>query len=171
MKLSAIKNRKGVTSISALALIGVISIGQSGAFIASADVVSDVTTITSVECLATSEYLVTVRGNFPTPLTEVAVNYANLDRPLWTQTATTISARVPALGAKPYIVLLQYGNISFATADVVCAGVAVAPAEETTEDGGLLPDTGSNNYNSLVAGLGLALVGVTGLLRRKSVNL
>jgi LPXTG-motif cell wall-anchored protein len=170
MKLSAIKNRKGITSISALALIGVISIGQSGAFIASADVVSDVTTVTSTECTSTPNHLIVLTGNFPSPVTEVAVDYQFVDQALWTQTPTKISVRIPAGNSAPSMVLFMYGTGQFETLSVSCAGLG-GPNTDTTEDGGLLPDTGSNNYNSLVAGLGLALVGVTGLLRRKSVKL
>jgi LPXTG-motif cell wall-anchored protein len=169
MKLSSLRSRKGLGAISTMLLVGAIAMSQSGQFMAAADEVSTVTTITSAECSATSEYLLKLSGDFPTPISEVAVNYINIDHSLWTQSATQISVRVPAESAKPYIALLQFGNIEFVMADVVCAGY-ITPVEETTEDGGLLPDTGSNNYNYLATGLGLAFVGSAGLLRRKPVK-
>jgi LPXTG-motif cell wall-anchored protein len=54
-------------------------------------------------------------------------------------------------------------------ADINCAQFSTV-ADQTTEDGGLLPDTATSNYNFLFAGLGLALVGAIGLLRRKPIK-
>jgi LPXTG-motif cell wall-anchored protein len=41
---------------------------------------------------------------------------------------------------------------------------------DTTEDGGLLPDTATNNYNYLVIGIGLMFAAGVALLRRRTVK-
>ena len=161
----SIKRGKGLNSISALLLVGVLSISQSGQFMASAAE----TTIATIDCSATSEYLLKINGTFPTQLSNVAIDYVNIAPTMWSQSATEILVRVPGTNPKPGNLIFYYGDAQYQMKDFNCAQYATT-ATETTEDGGLLPDTATNNYNYLAAGLVLALVGAVGLLRRKAVK-
>jgi LPXTG-motif cell wall-anchored protein len=169
MKMLSIKRGKGLNSISALLLVGVLSISQSGQFMAAADEITEATTIATVDCSATSEYLLKISGNFPTQLNNVAIDYVNIAPSMWTQSASEILVRVPGTNPKPGNLILFYGTLQHEMVNVNCAQFATV-SDETTEDGGLLPDTATNNYNYLAAGLVLALVGAVGLLRRKAVK-
>ena len=169
MKMLSIKRGKGLNSISALLLVGVLSISQSGQFMAAADEITEATTIATIDCSATSEYLLKISGNFPTQLNNVAIDYVNIAPNMWTQSASEILVRVPGTNPKPSNLILFYGTLQHEMVNVNCAQFATV-ADETTEDGGLLPDTATNNYNYLAAGLVLALVGAVGLLRRKAVK-
>lgn len=169
MRMLAIKRGKGLNSISALLLVGVLSISQSGQFMAAADEITEATTIAKIDCSATSEYLLKISGNFPTQLNNVAIDYVNIAPNMWTQSASEILVRVPGTNPKPGNLIFYYGDAQYQMKDFNCAQYATT-ATETTEDGGLLPDTATNNYNYLAAGLVLALVGAVGLLRRKAVK-
>jgi LPXTG-motif cell wall-anchored protein len=168
MKMLSIKRGKGLNSISAVLLVGVLSISQSGQFMAAADVSSE-TTIATKNCSTTSEYLLRLTGNFPTPVTDVAIDYVNIAPTMWSQSASEILVRVPGTNPKPGNLIFYYGNSQYEMVDIDCAQYATT-ATDRTEDGGLLPDTATNNYNYLAAGLVLALVGAVGLLRRKAVK-
>jgi LPXTG-motif cell wall-anchored protein len=110
-----------------------------------------------------------VTGNFPTQVTDVAIDYVNIAPTMWSQTASEILVKVPGTNPKPGNLIFYYGDMQYEMVDVNCAQYATT-FRETTEDGGLLPDTATNNYNYLAAGLVLALVGAVGLLRRKAVK-
>lgn len=165
MKLSSLKNRKKIGSLSAIMLVGVIAVGQGGLSMASAD---DSTSVASTVCTSVSDYSIDLTGNFPTPVTDVAVNYVNIARTLWTQSATNVVVKVSANDPKPNNIIVFFGQENVMV-DVVCSAITT-PVADTTETGGTLPSTGSNNYNYLVAGIGLALVGTSGLLRRKPIQ-
>ena len=169
MKMLSIKRGKGLNSISALLLVGVLSVGQSGQFMAAAEELPLATTISTIDCSATSEYLLKINGTFPTQLSNVAIDYVNIAPTMWSQSATEILVRVPGTNPKPGNLIFYYGDAQYQMKDFSCAQYATT-ATETTEDGGLLPDTATNNYNYLAAGLVLALVGGVGLLRRKAVK-
>ena len=165
MKISSLKNRKSISSFAAIMLVGVIAVGQGSLFSASAD---ESTLVTSGVCTSVSGYSIDLTGNFPTPITDVAVNYVNIARTLWTQSATNVVVKVSASDPQPNHVIVFFGQENVMV-DVVCSAIT-NPVAETTEDGGTLPNTGSNNYNYLVAGIGLSLVGARGLLRRKPIQ-
>lgn len=169
MKMLSIKRGKGLNSISALLLVGVLSISQSGQFMAAAEELPLTTSIATIDCSATSEYLLRLTGNFPIPVTDVAIDYVNIAPTMWSQSASEILVRVPGTNPKPGNLIFYYGDAQYQMKDVNCAQYATT-ATETTEDGGLLPDTATNNYNYLATGLVLALVGAFGLLRRKAVK-
>jgi LPXTG-motif cell wall-anchored protein len=169
MKMLSIKRGKGLNSISALLLVGVLSISQSGQFMAAADEITEATTIATKNCSTTSEYLLRLTGNFPTPVTDVAIDYVNIAPTMWSQSASEILVRVPGTNPKPGNLIFYYGNSQYEMVDIDCAQYATT-ATDRTDDGGLLPDTATNNYNYLAAGLVLALVGAVGLLRRKAVK-
>ena len=168
MKLSSLKNRRGIGSFSALILVGVIAVGQGGLFAASAD---ESSSVTSSVCTSVNDYSITLTGNFPTPVTDVAVNFVNIPRTSWTQTATDVVVKVAASNpSTPNNLIVYYGtSLEYLSVDVSCAAITTS-TPDPTEDGGTLPNTGSNNYNYLVAGIGLALVGTRGLLRRKPIQ-
>jgi LPXTG-motif cell wall-anchored protein len=168
MKLSSLKNRKSISSISAIMLAGAIAVGQSGLFIAAAD---DTTSVTSAVCTSVNDYSVKLTGNFPEPVTFILVNYVDIARSQWSQTATSVVIKTPGgITRAPYNLIVYYGlSTAYLSVDVSCDEITTL-SPDTTEDGGLLPDTGSNNYNYLATGLGLAFVGSAGLLRRKPVK-
>ena len=169
MKMLSIKRVKGLNSISALLLVGVLSISQSGQFMAAAEELPLITSIATIDCSSTSEYLLKLTGTFPTRLSNVAIDYVNIAPSMWSQSATEILVRIPGSDPKPGNLIFYYGDSQYQMMDVNCAQYATTAAE-TTEDGGLLPDTATSNYNYLAAGLALALVGTIGLLRRKPIK-
>jgi LPXTG-motif cell wall-anchored protein len=163
--IAIIRNKKVLGSLSTMLLVGAFAVSQSSNIMASAD---ENTLVVSSVCTSTSDYSINLTGTFLTPATDVAINYVNIARSYWTQTATTFAIKVPGSQTKPYSLTIYFGTTP-ETMDVTCPDLSTA-AVDTTEDGGVLPATGSNNYNYLVAGLGIALVGARGLLRRKSVQ-
>jgi len=165
---------KKVAFTAALLLSGVMAIGQSSIYTASADVISSVS---SANCSVTSDYQVTLTGNFSTPILNVWVDPefgAGIQLPTtsWSQTPTTVALKIPASSIKTFTIRTYNGGDVLAQVFSCTEAVVVTPpvTDTTTEDGGELPDTGSNNYNYLAAGIGLALVGARGLLRRKPIQ-
>lgn len=154
-------SRKSISSLSAILLVGVLAVGQGSLSLASAEGTPQVT---SAVCTHTSIYSIKLTGSFPSVITDIAVNYLTIDQVLWTQLQTEVVIQVSGADEAPSNLMIVYGG-EFLLVDVVC-GKATA----TTENGGTLPNTGSNNYNYLVAGIGLALFGTRGLLRRKLIQ-
>ena len=158
-------SRKSIGSLSAILLAGVLAVGQGSLFMASA---AETGSVDSAVCTSTSSYSINLTGNFPGLVTDVGVNYLNIPRALWTKSTTNILVKVPASDPTPEVLMVYFGE-EFLIVSVTCPAIT-GSATDTTEDGGELPDTGSNNYNYLVAGIGLALVGARGLLRRKPIQ-
>jgi LPXTG-motif cell wall-anchored protein len=165
MKVSAFNNKKVLGLLSVVLLVGAVAVSQSSNILASAD---ENTSVVSVVCTSTSDYSINLTGTFLTPATDVAINYVNIPRSFWTQSATDFVVKVPGSEIKPSGLIIYFGT-TYEIMNVTCPDL-LTPAIDTTEDGGILPATGSNNYNYLVAGLGIAFVGARGLLRRKPVQ-
>ena len=165
MNVSAFNNKKVLGLLSVMLLAGAVGVSQSSNILASAD---ENTVVVSSVCTSTTDYSINLTGTFLTPATDVAVNYVNIARSYWTQTATTFAIKVPGNQTKPYSLIIYFGTTP-EILDVTCPDL-LTPAIDATEDGGILPATGSNNYNYLVVGLGIAFVGARGLLRRKPVQ-
>jgi LPXTG-motif cell wall-anchored protein len=168
---SVLRKRFAITS---LLFVGVIAGNQLVAVAAEGPQTSSISSM-SVSNLAcsTSGYAVNLTGVFPELVTNVAVNDTNLAATSYTQTASNIAINIPGSSAKSFTITVYNGQDPVMASKVfTCVEpvVVILPPVEETEDGGLLPDTGSNNYNYLVAGIGLALFGSRSLLRRKLIQ-
>ena len=129
--------------------------------------------VTTATCTTASDYNVTLTGTFPTAVTDVAINYVNIARSSWTQTATTIVVRLPLSQVEPYNIIAYFGSgYEYMINTVNCATGTTTPAPVTppTENGGVLPNTASNNYNSLLLGSTLGLLGGLGLFARRRIQ-
>jgi LPXTG-motif cell wall-anchored protein len=170
------KGSKKAAFTAALLISGVMAIGQSSMYTAAAADV--ITSVSSANCSVTSDYRVTLTGSFSTPILNVWVQPEfgtdiQIPTTSWSQTPTTVALTIPASSAKVFTIRTYNGGEVLAQVFSCTETVVVTPPvtdTTTTEDGGELPDTGSNNYNYLVAGIGLALVGARGLLRRKPIQ-
>jgi len=171
MKLSSVRNKR--FAITSLLFVGVIAGNQFVAVAADGPQTSSISSM-SVANLAcsTSGYAVNLVGVFPEQVTNVAVNDVNLAATSYTQTASNIAINIPGSSEKSFSITVYNGQdpVMASKAFSCVEPVAVTPPPAATEDGGTLPDTGSNNYNYLVAGIGLALFGTSGLLRRKLIQ-
>ena len=171
MKLSSVRNKK--FAITSLLFVGVIASNQFVAVAADGPQTSSISSM-SVANLAcsTSGYAVNLVGVFPEQATNITVNGTNLAVTSWTQTASNITISIPSSSEKSFTITVYNGQDPIlATQNFKCIEpVAVTPPPAATETGGTLPNTGSNNYNYLVAGIGLVLFGTSGLLRRKLIQ-
>jgi len=126
-----------------------------------------VTSTSSSTCLASTDYQIKLIGNFPTPISNVAINYANIDKSFWVQSLGDLSIRMPFSSSKPSNVIVYFGDSSqYLMTEVVCPDYSI-PEQTATEKGGLLPTTATNNYNNLIGGITLIALGLGGLLIRR----
>lgn len=155
-----------------LSLAAVMAFTQSGMYMAAAD--DAITSVSKADCSVTAGYTVTLGGNFSTEISNVWANDIQIPVTDWSQSATAVVVKIPASATSTFMIRTYNGGAVLEKEFTCTAATVVTPpvtdAVDTTEDGGELPATGSNNYNYLVAGLGLALVGGRGLLRRKSIK-
>jgi type VI secretion system secreted protein VgrG len=155
---------------------------------------SEITSITSAECTTTNDYSVYVLGNFPSPITNIAVNTVNIPSSQWIQTLKQVEIKIPASNLKTFTIDIYNGRIPLlatqvftcTTPEVIIPAATPTPtpsptpeatesaiAQETvtaTETGGELPKTGSDYYNYLLLGAGLIALGVGGFFIRKRVQ-
>jgi LPXTG-motif cell wall-anchored protein len=167
---------KKITSRAALLLAGVMSLSLGG--ISAAQAEDLISSVSSANCSTTSGYTVTLGGNFTSPILNVWVQGETFDIQIpgtdWSQTPTSVVVKIPASASSTFMIRTYNGGAvlekEFKCTEAVVIVPPVTDTEDVTEDGGLLPDTATNNYNYLVAGLGLALVGSAGLLRRRVIK-
>lgn len=170
IKLSSVRNKR--FAVATLLFVGVIATNQFAAIAADGAQTSSISSMSvASQACSTAGYTVNLAGVFPELVTNIAVNDVNLDATSWTQTASNITVRIPGSAAQSFAVTVYNGQVPvLATQNFNCIAPVVVAPPVVTEDGGLLPDTGSNNYNYLVAGIGLALFGTRSLLRRKLIQ-
>lgn len=154
---------KKITSRAALLLAGVMSLSFGG--ISAAQAEDLISSVSSANCSTSSDYTITLSGSFSTPISNIWADDIQIPYTDWTQSPTMVSVKIPASATKSFIILIWNGSTALEK-EFNCT----AETEDVTEDGGLLPDTATNNYNYLAAGLGLALVGSAGLLRRRVIK-
>jgi LPXTG-motif cell wall-anchored protein len=163
---------KKITSRAALLLAGVMSLSFGG--ISAAQAEDLISSVSSANCSTSSDYTITLSGSFSTPIYNIWANDIQIPLTDWTQSPTTLSVKIPASATTSFIIRTYNGGAVLEKEFTCTAAVVIAPpvieTEDVTEDGGLLPDTATNNYNYLAAGLGLALVGSAGLLRRRVIK-
>jgi hypothetical protein len=155
-----------------LSLAAVMAFTQSGMNMAAA--ADAITSVSKADCSVTAGYTVTLGGNFTSPIFNVWANDVQIPAADWSQSATAVVVKIPASATSTFMIR-TYNDGAVLEKEFTCtAATVIAPpvtdAVDETEDGGLLPDTATNDYNYLVAGLGLALVGARGLLRRRSIK-
>jgi len=136
---------------------------------------STISSISSSECTTTSDYTAYIAGYFPTQVTNIAVNGNNIPSSRWTQNIGQIAVNLPASGNKSFTIDIYNGKTPLLPTQVfLCTEPATilpipTPVIET-EVGGELPVTGSNDYNYLLIGAGLALLGGIGVAIRRRVR-
>ena len=161
-------------AITSLLFVGVMAGNQFIAVAADGPQTSSISSMSIKEGACwNAGYTANIAGSFPVAVTGVVVNGVNLASTDWTQTASNIAVNIPGSSASSFTVQVLNGQTPLlATQSFSCVGsfIVVSGPTTETESGGLLPDTGSNNYNYLVAGIGLALLGSSGLLRRKLIQ-
>jgi hypothetical protein len=129
-----------------------------------------VTSINNSSCLASTNYQINLSGNFPTPISNVAINYANIDKSFWVQSLTNLSISIPFDYLKPSNVIVYFGDSTqYIMTEVDCPEFSI-PEQTATEKGGLLPTTATNNYNNLIGGITLIALGLGGLLIRRRLQ-
>jgi LPXTG-motif cell wall-anchored protein len=172
MKISALNSKRGLGILSVL-FVGIIAGNQYLAVAAEGIQTSSISSMSvSNTACTTSGYSVTLTGSFPEVVTNIAVSDNNLAPTSWVQSATTIQINGAVSTAKTVTIQVFNGQVPLlAVQSFNCVEpIVVAPPVTETETGGELPDTGSNNYNYLLAGVGLAFAGSTGLMRRKQLQ-
>lgn len=146
---------------------------------------SEITFVTTADCTTTEDYWVYLVGNFPSPVTNIAVNTVNIPANRWTQTISQVGIRIPASDQKTFTIDVYNGRAPLlATQVFTCLAPEVratatptptptATVEETetvTETGGELPKTGSDSYNFLLIAAALVALGAGGFVLRKRVT-
>jgi hypothetical protein len=148
--------------------------------------------VTSTLCISTTEYKVSLIGNFPDLITAVSVNGVHIAASRWSQTDHRVVVTVPAGSPAQFSVALLVNDkaiapvenfdcapIAFVEPVVVVTPtptpVATTPAggldvETPTVDGGTLPNTAGEGYTYLLAGLVLLGLGSGGMLVRKNLQ-
>lgn len=136
---------------------------------------STISSISSSECTTTSDYTAYIAGYFPTQVTNIAVNGNNIPASRWTQNIGQVTVNLPASSNKSFTIDIYNGRTPLLPTQVfLCtepATILPVPTPVTeTKVGGELPVTGSNDYNFLVIGAGLALLGGVGVAIRRRVR-
>jgi LPXTG-motif cell wall-anchored protein len=169
--LSGIKSNKKRNYFGASILaIGIVVLTQGGISTAQAD---EITSVSSANCSVTAAYTVTLNGNFSSTISNVWASDVQLATTDWIQTPTSVVATIPASSVKSFTMMVYNGG-PVLTQEFTCTDAVVStPVEEdpvVTEDGGALPATGTNNYNSLAAGLGLVVISGSLLYRSRLIT-
>jgi LPXTG-motif cell wall-anchored protein len=164
------KNKKRNLLGASILAIGIVALTQGGVNTAQAE---EITSVSSANCSTTEGYTVTLTGNFGQTIYNVWANDYQVPLTDWTQTTTSVVAKIPASTVKTFSFKIYNGG-TILEKDFTCTDSVVAvPVDEdpvVTEDGGTIPSTATNNYNSLAAGLGLVGIGGTVLYRRRLIT-
>ena len=137
---------------------------------------SSIASINNAVCSATTGYIATLTGIFPTPIANIAINGNNVASDRWTQTATTVAVQIPPTDTKTFTIDVYNGltpmlaSQTFLCTEAVVVPVVVpteVPLVTPTETGGELPKTSTNEYNYLLAGIAVSFLGASGVLLRK----
>jgi hypothetical protein len=136
---------------------------------------SSISSISSSECTTTSDYTAYIAGYFPSQVQNVAVNGNNIPTSRWTQNIGQIAVNLPASTNKSFTMDIYNGRTPLLPTQVfLCiepATILPIPTPVTeTEVGGELPITAGNDYNFLIIGAGVALLGAIGLAIRRRVR-
>lgn len=144
---------------------------------------SEITFVTTADCTTTEDYWVYLVGNFPSPVTNIAVNAVNIPSNRWTQTISQVGVRIPASDQKTFTIDVYNGRTPMlATQVFTCLTPevretasptptpTVEESETVTETGGELPTTGTDSYTFLLIGAALVVLGAGGFILRKRVS-
>ena len=134
---------------------------------------SSISSINSGVCSTTDEYSAVLTGNFPTRISNVAVNGLNIAASRWLQSIDSVTVTLPASEARSFEISLYNGRTPLLPPQTfICIEpiAEVIPSETTTERGGELPTTGTSNYTILAAAAGLAALGGAGVFLRRRVT-
>lgn len=158
---------------------------------------SSITGISSSTCTTTEDYIAYLSGSFPSKISNIAVNGTNVASYFWVQSETQVALTLPASASKNITIEVYNGRVPILKQQNFICSVPVievvvatptptptatptptptpTPVEEivtaetvtATEEGGRLPDTGSNSFNYLLIGGGLLVLGSSGFLLRR----
>jgi LPXTG-motif cell wall-anchored protein len=144
---------------------------------------SEITFVTTADCTTTEDYWVYLVGNFPSPVTNIAVNAVNIPANRWTQTISQVGIRIPASDQKTFTIDVYNGRTPMLATQVftcltpevreTASPTPTPTVEETetvTETGGELPKTGTDSYTYLLIGAALVALGAGGFVLRKRVT-
>lgn len=128
---------------------------------------SVITNVPVMQCSPTASYKGVIEGIFLSPVTSILIDGSAIDSSKWVQSRFEISITMPASTKKSFTVQLANGleGRAFVQQTLSCTDAAVTP----TESGGTIPRTATNNYNNLLGGVVLILLGSIGVLLRKRV--
>lgn len=167
------RTSKKITLSAVVLIAGVMAFGQGGMSAASA-ADDAITSVSAANCSVTTGYSVTLTGTFPTKIENVWANEIQIPVGSWAQTLTTVVLAIPASSVKTFTIRTYNGGAvlakDFTCTDPVVVVPPVVDPVDATEDGGLLPDTATNNYNYLVIGIGLMFAAGAALLRRRTIR-
>jgi LPXTG-motif cell wall-anchored protein len=113
-----------------------------------------------------------ILGVFPERVTNIKINNIDLAVTNWTQTDSYISINIPGSTETRFAITVENGQLPMLATQIFnCVDPSgLTPPVTETETGGEIPDTATNNYNFLIAGIVLAFVGSLGLIRRKQLK-
>ena len=138
---------------------------------------SEITFVTTADCTTTEDYWVYLVGNFPSPVTNIAVNAVNIPANRWTQTISQVGVRIPASDKKTFTIdVYNCRTPMLATQVFTCLTPEVretaspTPTPTVEETGGELPKTGTDSYTFLLIGAALVALGAGGFVLRKRVT-
>jgi LPXTG-motif cell wall-anchored protein len=111
-------------------------------------------------------YAGVIEGIFISPITSVVINGVAINSSTWVQSRFEVTIAMPPSTKKTFTVSLLNGLDPVMVQETLyCEGAEVLP----TETGGSIPSTGTNNYNNLLGGIALVMVGSIGVLFRKRI--
>lgn len=162
--------KKSFMAISSIALaLGILVITPSISNAAGAQD-SVITDLVSPVCSTTTGYIANIEGIFPSPVTKITINGSSISPTRWEQTLINIAVAIPATTQKTFKIAIYNGLTPSLTAQAFTCGKLASVVNDNTEIGGVLPNTATNNYNNLLIGFTLSLLGMGGILMRKRVN-
>jgi LPXTG-motif cell wall-anchored protein len=129
---------------------------------------SVITNVPVMQCSSTASYEGVIEGIFLSPITSIIIDGSAIPSSQWVQSRFEISITMPPSTKKSFTVNLANGleGRALVQQTLSCTdGVVVA-----TESGGRLPNTATSNYNNLLGGVVITLVGGIGMLFRKRIS-
>jgi LPXTG-motif cell wall-anchored protein len=132
---------------------------------------SKITSISTSACSDTAGYTVNIGGNFPSPIKNVAVNGIDIGSSNFMQFPDKLMINIPASHQRTFTIdVFNWLLPMLDTQTFHCSGTGADTMVIPTRSGGILPMTGTNNYNFLLSGMVLSLLGASGLLLRRRVQ-
>ena len=172
MKVTSLKSKRTLVILSML-FVGVFAGSQNLAVAAVGPQTSSISVFgVSNDACTTEGYTMEILGVFPERVTNIKINNIDLAVTNWTQTDSYISINIPGSTETRFAITVENSQLPMLATQIFnCVDPSgLTPPVTETETGGEIPDTATNNYNFLIAGIVLAFVGSLGLIRRKQLK-